>query len=176
MRTEGLEMMISRLVLVPLMLAQAMAAADDDAAPPLVEDTMFPLIENRQDEARQWAMCSATFRATSEVFDGENQGMAKQLRELGNGAQLATTMSLVMKGLDSDITPEKFSSLWNSAKHFGESLPESAYTQILSLAEHDADGTLKRLNSTMAICMQNQVSQKAYIDTWREMMLEGILK
>jgi hypothetical protein len=74
--------------------------------------TRFILIKDANKEARAWATCSATYRIMPELFEKET-AQSQQLKELGNGAAVSVTMTLVANDLTSNITPDRFKALWS---------------------------------------------------------------
>lgn len=132
---------------------------------------------NRQSEA--WATCAATYNAMAELF-GETPAQSKQFKELGNGAALCVTMSLVAKDLNENITPSQFNALWSYAKMAGSEWPQSHMTTILADAERtpkeNANQFLGKLTNSFEICMGNLEGQQFYIDMWRELAKSGLLQ
>lgn len=132
---------------------------------------------NRQSEA--WATCAATYNTMAELF-GDTPAQAKQFKELGNGAAVCVTMSLVAKDLNDDITPSQFNALWGYAKMAGIEWPKSHMTTILADSERtpkeNTNKFLSKLTNTFETCMANLEGQQFYIDMWRELAKSGLLQ
>ena len=125
-------------------------------------------------EADAWAICAASFDVTAEVLAGLSQpAQSKQLQELANGAELAVGISLVMNELSTDITPERFNTIWAFSQMAMEAWPASKRTMIMADAERmGKDGFeefMSSLGETNKICISNLETQQMYIDIWRDL-------
>lgn len=133
---------------------------------------------NRQAEA--WALCAATYDVMAEILSEAQPARSQQLRELANGAEVAVTMAIVMDGLDSEISKERFNALWAMAKLAGKELPRTRQTMLAAEAESyqnkGAEVFLGNLSATIEVCFKNLEGQQMYIDTWREMAKSGLLQ
>lgn len=132
---------------------------------------------NRQAEA--WGTCSANYDVMAMLLAESNPAQAKQYRDLGNGASLAVVMVHVSDGLVSDISPERFNSLWNYSKTLADSIPETKRTMILAdaeiLGEKGTEKFITKVATTTKVCVANLEGQQKYIDAWRELAKSGLL-
>lgn len=60
-------------------------------------------IEDANRQAREWAMCAATYEVLSTSF-GFEPSQSQLLKNLSRGAGVAVTMTLVLDDLEPDIT------------------------------------------------------------------------
>ncbi len=144
-------------------------------------DGSKPFIEikdvNRQGEA--WAICAASYDIIAEIFKSQ-PAQSKQFSEFANGAELAVGMTLVLEAFDSEISPERFNSLWRYSRLAMKEWPTVQLTAILADAERlgaeGYEGFVDKVAATVKICISNLESQQAYIDSWRVLAKSGLLK
>ena len=124
-------------------------------------------------------MCSATYTILSRIMRGEKPARAKQLKQLANGAGVAVTMAVVLDGMEKDISKERFSALWNTAKLMGSELPQTKLVglqaELESATGDRATVFSKDLNATFKVCLNNLKGQQFYIESWRELAKSGLL-
>ncbi len=139
----------------------------------------FTLIEDVNRQAEAWAICSSAFLIISELYESQ-PAQAKMFKETSNGASLAVIMTHVMDGMNDDITPSKFDSLWKYSKLLGKELPATQMTMIMADAESQGsegiDKFWEKIINTTKVCSENIDGQQAYIDTWRGLAKSGLLK
>lgn len=139
----------------------------------------FLSIKDVNRQAESWGMCSAAYDVMAMLLAESNPAQAKQYSDLGNGASIAVVMSHVAGGMSSDMSPERFNSLWNYSKTLVDSIPETRKTMILaeaeSLGESGTEKFINKLSATVKVCMENLEGQQRYIDTWRELAKSGLL-
>lgn len=135
-------------------------------------------IENVNREAEAWGTCSAAYDVMAMLIEGK-PAQAQKLKNYGNGAALAVVMAHVSDGIEPDMSPDQFGSLWNYAKTLSESIPETQKTTILaeaeSAGEEGAEKFVKKVANTVKTCISNLEGQQVYIDTWRELAKSGLL-
>jgi hypothetical protein len=138
----------------------------------------FVQIENVNREVEAWGMCAATYDVAAMIFESEKPNQAQRYRNFGNGAAISAVMANVLDGLDPEMSPDDFNSLWNYSKTLVESIPETSKTSILADLESADDQGLffDKLLNTLEACVSNLSSQQDYIDAWREMMKTGMLQ
>jgi len=145
-------------------------------------DASKPFLEindvNRQ--AESWAVCAASYDIMSTIMESEAPARAKQLNALGDGAELAVGMALVINDLDPDISLERFKVLWADSQAAMTEWPQTQLTSILTEAEklgtEGAAAFGRKLNATVVACINNLEAQRMYIDSWRELVESGLLQ
>jgi len=138
----------------------------------------FLAIQDSNRQAEAWAMCAAVYNVMSENTEGQPAGY-RHLHALRNGAELAVIMSMALDSINSDMTSERYSTLWAKAKLAGSELPK-AKLRILaaeaeSLSVKGSDKFIDKLTATFNICVSNLEGQQKYIDVWRDMAKNGLL-
>lgn len=168
--------LIYALVFITVNSAQA-----ESKGTPFVDDSKsFLEIKDINRQAEAWAMCAATYDAMAELLSEEQPARSQQISELANGAEMAVIMSMVTDGIDTDITPERFNSLWKMAQVVGTELPKTRRTMLLaemesSKTKEQAGIFLSNLSATFEVCVKNLSGQQMYIDSWRELGISGLL-
>lgn len=159
-----------------LLVLPGLAIAEENSY--LSVDGPIIQIENVNRQAEAWGTCAAAYDVMAMFFESQ-PAQAQQLKNFGNGAELAVIMTHVSDGLDPDMGQEGFSALWNYSKTLAESIPETRRTMILadaeSAGEDGADEFLQRVTNTVKTCVANLEGQQVYIDTWRELAKSGLL-
>jgi len=159
------------LVLVQTVSESSNAESFVDDSKPIVA------IENSHKQADAWATCAAVYDLASELLSESNPAQSKLLANMANGATLAVTMSILNDGLKPDITPERFTILWEMAKVAGNERPQIMRTALESALEGSSDedqaAHLDNITTTMEVCRKKAPGQQAYIEAWREMAVSG---
>lgn len=167
-------------IALTLLLAFNRAVFSENSLSYANDSIPFAAIDNVNREAEAWGVCAAAYDIAAELLETNNPAQAKQVRELGNGAEMAVIMSHVSDGLTKDITPERFNALWNYSKTLGTSISESQMNMMLADAERLAGENpnlfVDKITSTINVCKTNLESQQIYIDLWRELAKSGLLK
>lgn len=136
-------------------------------------------IEDVHRESQAWGICAAAYDLLAEIIQESMPARARQLADLANGAELAVTMSMVVDGFDSDITPERFSRLWSFSKLSGAEIPKAMMNTLLAdLEEDSSEGNeefLSDLGKTVEVCILNTEGQQTYIDIYRDFAKSGLL-
>jgi hypothetical protein len=144
----------------------------------------FVSITDVNQEAKAWAICSASYELVSEITrDMLNQpAMAEHLMNLSRGASLAVGISQVadMFGQEGLPSTERFNSTWAFSKHTMEEIPKAQMAWILAdaelLGEEGFDIFVQKLGATVQVCQSNLKEQQMYIDLWREIAKSGLLE
>ena len=168
--------MLKNLSLGLVAVVGAVSAADDAGVSYVEADKPFLEISDVNREAEAWAMCSAAYNALSEILSQEQPARAKQMNQLANGAEVAVTMSLFSDGLASDISSDRFESLWSAAKLSGTEIPKTSRTMLAAEAESNPDDFMHNMMATFEVCMDNISAQQMYIDMWRELAKSGMVR
>lgn len=152
----------------------ALANAYVDASQPFLE------IRDVKQQAETWAVCAASYDIMSTIMEADAPAKARQLSDLGNGAQLAVGMALVIDDLNPDISVEQFKVLWVDSQSAMSEWPQTQLTSILADAEklgtERAQEFGKKINATVVACINNLKAQKMYVDSWRELVESGLLQ
>ncbi len=135
----------------------------------------FPLMKNKHEESRAWASCSAAYLVYADILSADKPATAKQVKNLSNGATLASQISLFMRSLDDSPTKDEFAAAWEASALTRDSNKEVAYTALLSEFELAPETALKELDSKLTRCADNLKHQQAYVETYREMVSTGLL-
>ena len=85
-------------------------------------------IKDVKQQAETWAVCAASYDIMSTIMEADAPARAKQLSALGNGAQLAVGMALVINDLDPDISLERFKMLWANSQTAMNEWPQTQLT------------------------------------------------
>ena len=137
-------------------------------------------IKDVQQQAETWAVCAASYDIMSTIMEADAPARAKQLSDLGNGAQLAVGMALVINDLDPDISLDRFKILWADSQTAMNEWPQAQLTSILADAEKlgpdRAQEFGEKINATVVTCINNLGAQKQYVDSWRELVESGLLQ
>lgn len=140
--------------------------------------TEFITITDANRQAEAWATCAATYDILASFLD-VGSAQAQEIKNMGNGAALAVSMTSVAAGFTENISQERFNALWNYSKTLSQTLPDARRTMILADAErlkNDQQRFVDKLMATARICMENVDAQQKYIDFWRELAKSGLLK
>lgn len=153
--------------------SSALAEAYVDSSKPFVE------IEDVNDQARTWAFCAAAYDIMSTIMQQRSPERAMQLGALGNGAKVAAGMTLIVDELDPDITPERFRQLWQISSEAMMQWPQQQLDAILADGERLGSAREeefgRKINATVVSCIGNLKDQKAYVDSWQELIDSGLL-
>jgi len=171
---------VNRIALIFSAIFSIGAIAEETGASYL-DDRLFLEIKDVNRQAESWAMCAATYDFMAAVLSEAQPARSRQLKDIANGAEMAVIMSMVSDGLDSEMTQERFYSLWTMAKLAGSELPLTRRTMLAADAESSSDKKgakvfFANLSATMSVCVKNLEAQQMYIDTWRELAKSGLLK
>lgn len=145
-------------------------------------DTSLPFLEisDSNQQAEAWAVCAASYDIMSTIMEPQAPARAEQLSGLGDGAELAVAMALVINDLDPDIPLERFKALWAKAAAAMTELPQAQLTSILADAEklgsEQSQEFGRKINATVVACISNLEAQRMYIASWRELVNSGLLK
>lgn len=161
-------------VLILAFSSTAFADAYIDASKPIIE------IKNVNQQAEAWAVCAASYDIMATIWESNAPAKAKQLVDLGRGAQLAIGMSLVIDDLDPNISLERFKALWENSQTAMTDRPQAQLAAILADAaklgtERGAEFG-RKINATVVTCINNLEAQRMYIDSWRELIESGLLQ
>jgi len=152
----------------------ALAEAYVDASLPFLE------ISDSNQQAEAWAVCAASYDIMSTIMEPKAPQRAEQLSGLGDGAEVAVAMALVINELDPDIPLQRFKTLWAKASAAMTELPQAKLTSILADAEKLGSGRAqefgRKINATVVACINNLDAQRMYVTTWRELIDSGLLK
>jgi len=159
----------------------SIGAIAEETGASYLDDRLFLEIKDVNRQAESWAMCAATYDFMAAVLSEAQPARSRQLKDIANGAEMAVIMSMVSDGLDSEMTQERFYSLWTMAKLAGSELPRTRRTMLAADAESSSDKKgakvfFANLSATMSVCVKNLEAQQMYIDTWRELAKSGLLK
>ena len=152
----------------------AFAEAYVDASQPFIE------IKDVNQQAEAWAVCAAAYDIMATIQEADEPAKAKQLDDLGNGAQLAVGMTLVIDDLEPDISLERFKALWENSQAAMNERPQAQLAAIIADAaklgtERKAEFG-RKINATVVTCINNLAGQRMYIDTWQELVKSGLLQ
>jgi len=179
MQTQHTLKFIAKLVLSAVSLLMITQLYAEETQSYVDGSKAFIAIKDINRQAEAWATCAAAYDIMAEIFESQPT-QSQQMKELGNGAETAVTMSLVLDDIKKDITPEKFNALWSFAKVAGQEIPKTRRTTMLaeaeSLGKKGANAFVAKVFATVKICVGNLESQQAYIDSWRELAKSGLLK
>jgi hypothetical protein len=166
------------IIFITLLVCTSQLYAESNGKPYLDGSKPFLEIQDTNRQAEAWAMCAATYDITAELLFKSNPARARQIKDLGNGAKMAVTMSQVINDLSENITQEKFNAVWVMAKLSMTELPKTRTTMLLAEAESNPDKSafMSNLNATLEVCIKNLEAQQMYIDTWRELAKSGLLQ
>jgi hypothetical protein len=183
-------------------LTSILAFSQDDSQMPVPEvaDTYFKshaLFASRPpvQEAQAWALCTAAYEQAAFIFRemGESSGNIDQVEGLGRGARLSVMMSLAMSGdlaggptdtLDEAAAgkiAEDFGRRLDYGKMAMQDWPMTWAARMRAdledaATEEETMGYIRRVLATMQVCMLNNEMQSQYVNTFREMHLEGLLR
>lgn len=140
---------------------------------------------DKNSEARDWAMCSAAYKVAAQMFFESGSASAKRTSDLGNGAEVAAWVTLIVP-IVSEMAeqespdPERFATAWEMTKTTSEGMVESAITRLASDLEiHRSKGTFGQwaadLGRTVEVCADNSKLQEMKLDVMREFMTSGLL-
>lgn len=169
---------VSRIISFALLVLAVSSSAFADA----YVDASLPFLDIRDSnqQAEAWAVCAASYDIMSTIMEPRAPARAKQLSGLGDGAQLAVGMALVINDLEPDIPLERFKTLWASSAAAMTEWPQARLTSILADAEklgtERADEFGRKINATVVACMSNLEAQRMYIESWRELVKSGLLE
>ena len=160
----------------------------EDVVPYVSPETAFMAIEDPNREAEAWAVCTAAYEITAQIYAAEQlTAQAQEIHNLSNGAAVGVAMALMwgvmndLKGTDSETAIKRFNSTWDYSKRAMNSLPDAQATRILADQERlagtngGADKFVRKMAATMKVCADNIESQQVYIDSWRELVKQGLL-
>jgi hypothetical protein len=143
-------------------------------------DLPFLEIRDSKQQAEAWAVCAASYDIMSTIMEPQAPQRAGQLSGLGDGAELAVAMALIINDLDPDIPLQRFKTLWANAAVAMTELPQAKLTSILADAEklgaERAQEFGRKINATVVACINNLEAQRMYIASWRELVNSGLLK
>lgn len=167
-----------KLIFILLLISSSHLYAESNGKSYIDGSKSFLEIKDTNRQAEAWAMCAATYDVTAEILAKSNPARARQIKDLGNGAEMAVAMSQIINDLSENITPEKFNAVWLMAKLSMTELPKTRTTMLLAEAESNPDKTIfmSNLNATLEVCIKNLEAQQMYIDTWRELAKSGLLQ
>lgn len=135
------------------------------------------LIEDVNRQAEAWATCSAIYEFYAAI-NKNKPNTAKLFKQKSNGAKVAVVLSQILPTLDPDqFDYNVFSSTLNYAQFSAEEIPKVKMTAILSDMEIlDNNIFLNKLSNTLNVCTENLEGQQMYIDIFREIAKQNILK
>jgi hypothetical protein len=155
-------------------------AKDEPAGVSYVDGPFIGVKGDTQAEARDWAMCSATYDVAAELYAGSQPATSKQMTQRSYGAKLAVAMTITMGSVDDELTPESFSAAFNMGKLLMDTMPETATTALTADLERmgatgNGDQWMADFVATLGMCMNNLELQQAKVDLWRELVARGML-
>jgi len=152
-------------------------------------DTPFVLIADTNAQATEWATCAAIYQLVAESLatDPKTANQAEQIRQQGNGAKLAITMSFVADAFSDMQSPPSDGDLarFNAGLEYGKvamtALPPTQMTAILAdlertkLLNDNIDAWQEKLLNSFKVCLSNGEGQQSYVDLWRELATSGLI-
>jgi hypothetical protein len=143
-------------------------------------ESPFVEIRDSQKQAQEWARCAAVYDIVAELLRSDSPNRANELHQKANGAGAAITMTLFSKAIDDlveddpEASRRKINATIKFAKMASKEWPAVQMTSMLADLEADPDIVARRLTKSMKVCQDNLISQQAYIDMYRELVMSGV--
>lgn len=139
-------------------------------------DGPFISAKNINDEVQAWAVCAAGLKVLSEILKEDKPNTATQLNNLANGASLSILMSQVSRLISiEEIDIKKLNATIEYGKLQMDEMPKVEQSRILSDLElSGAEVMMEKLTKTMNQCIENNESQKMYVEMMRELAKSGV--
>ena len=164
-------------ILISFLFASFISASDNTEGKSYIPlEQPLPLIGDINREAVAWATCAAAYRIKSKIV--ESSAEPNEYKNTANGAELAVFMTFLKPlVLEDSPDPLQFRTRMEYAKTLMKSMPNAQLAEIMADYEkQEINDWVANLKATLSHCSDNLEYQQAYIETYRNIMMRGLMK